>query len=146
MGNVIFEPKMKPHFLTMLLVTLFMVESAHSADPVKKLASIRDFAFGGIGAAGIISEGEVAFRGVLARPTAETDFTALLDSGNAQARCYSLVGLHVISPKAFAVQVKRFERDKTTVSTISGCMVMALPMSSVVTNISAGRYDSHVKK
>ena len=130
----------------MLLLTLFMAASIQAADPVKKLATIHDFAFGGIGAAGIISEGEVAFRGVLTRPTAEADFAALLDSGNAQARCYALAALHVISPRTFAVRVKRFERDQTTVSTISGCMIMALPMTSVVANISAGRYDGHVKK
>ena len=137
---------MKQISAALLLVSLFMAASVNAADPLKKLASIHDFAFGGIGVAGITSEGELAFQEVMARKTAGADFTALLDSGNPQARCYALVALHVVNPKAFAVQVKRFERDKTSVSTIGGCIIMAQPMSSVVANISAGRYDRHVKK
>ena len=146
-GLAIVSPSlpMKHTFIALLMI-LCLAASAHAADPVKKLASIHDFAFGGIGVAGTISEGEVAFKEVLARPTAEADFVALLDSGNAQARCYALAALHVINPKTYAARVKSFERDKTTVSTIGGCIIMVLPMSSVVATITAGRYDLHVKK
>lgn len=130
----------------LLLAGLLMAAGAHAADPVKKLASIHDFAFGGIGVVGITSEGELAFREILKRPTAEIDFAGLLESGNAQARCYALAALHVLNPKAYAARSAQFARNKSTVSTIAGCIKMELPMSSVVANITAGRYDRFVKK
>lgn len=46
-----------------------------------------------------------------------------------------------MSRKTYAAQAKRFERDKTSVSTIGGYIIMAQLMCSVITNISAGRYD-----
>lgn len=132
--------------LPVLLMLLLLATTVLPSDALKQLASIRDFAFGGIGVAGVTSEGELAFREVLKRGTAEADFTALLDSGNAQARCYALVGLHVLNPAACASAAKRFAHDKTAVSTIGGCIIMTQSMASVVANITAGRYDRHARK
>jgi len=115
------------------------------SDPLKELASIHDFAFGGIGAAGIISKGEVAFRQVLQRSTAEKDFVDLLATGNAQARCYALVALHGLNPGLYAERVRQFEGDRSKVTTIGGCIISEQPMSSVVINIGRGRYDSYLK-
>jgi hypothetical protein len=119
--------------------------AALAGDPLKKLASVHDFAFGGIGAAGVISEGEIAFREVLKRPSAEKDFLELLSKGNAQGRCYALVGLRHLNPKAYAVRAERFTQDKTKVSTIGGCIVMVQPMSSVAATIGADRYQPFLK-
>lgn len=135
---------MKPLSAT-LLILLLLVTTALPADPLKRLASVHDFAFGGIGVAGVTSEGELAFREVLKRRAAEADFTTLLDSGNAQARCYALVGLHVLNPKAYVIHARRFEHDNTAVCTIGGCIILTQPMASVVANITAGRYDRHAK-
>jgi len=78
---------------------------AESADALKELSATHDFAFGGVGVAGITSKGEIAFRQVLASPSSEKDFLDLLATGNAQARCYALVALHVLDPKRYVERV-----------------------------------------
>jgi hypothetical protein len=135
---------MKPLIFVMLLCA--SVAIAEASDPIKELASIPHFAFGGIGYTGTTSKGELAFREILKRPSAEMDFTNLLASGNAQARCYALVALHSLNPKAYADRVPQFEHDQTQVSLISGCIVTGEPMSSVVVSIGSGRYDSYLKR
>ncbi|MBX7206731.1 MAG: hypothetical protein K1X78_00350 [Verrucomicrobiaceae bacterium] len=132
--------------LAFAVAVLAVSSNLHAADPLTKLASIHDFAFGGVGFTGITSKGEVAFREVMERKTAAADFLALLDSGNPQAKCYALVGLRLLDPTAFGTQVKRFEKDKTKVSTMAGCMISEQLMLSVVANISAGRYDEQAKR
>ena len=140
------QPDMNRKLFLLLVAALSISGLLRADDAVKKLASVRDFAFGGVGVAGITSQGELAFRKVAGGKSAVADFAALLESGNAAARCYALTGLHVLAPDLFAQEIKRYEKDKTSVSTVSGCMIMSLPMSSVVANITAGRYDSYVKK
>ena len=132
---------------TLLSAILFCAFTvlAQSSDPLKELSSIHDFAFGGIGAAGTTSKGEIAFRQVLQRPSAEKDFVDLLATGNAQARCYALVALHALNPALYAERVRPFEGDESKVTTIGGCMIMEQTMASVVTNIGNGRYDSYLK-
>ena len=135
---------MKALIFAMLLCA--SVAIAETSDPITELASTHDFAFGGIGVAGTTSRGELAFREILKRPSAEKDFVELLASGNAQARCYALVALHSLNPKAYADRVRQFEHDQTDVSLIGGCIVTHEPMSSVVVNIGSGRYDSYLKR
>ena len=134
---------MKTLFLAILLCAFTAL--AENSDPLKELSSIHDFAFGGIGAAGTTSKGEIACRQVLHRPSAERDFVDLLTTGNAQARCYALVALHGLNPALYAERVREFEGDKSKVTTIGGCMIMEQTMASVVTNIGNGRYDPYLK-
>jgi hypothetical protein len=136
---------MKAFILASLIGVLAAAAAAAAGDPVKELASIHDFAFGGIGAAGTTSKGELAFREILKEPSAEKQFVDLLESGNAQARCYALVALHVLNPTIYADRVRQFEHESSEVSSIAGCMIMVLPMSSIVPNISSGRYDFYLK-
>jgi hypothetical protein len=132
---------------TLLSAILFCAFTAVAENdaPLKELSSIHDFAFGGIGAAGTTSKGEIAFRQVLQQPSAEKDFVDLLTTGNPQARCYALVALHGLNPALYAERVREFEGNQSKVSVIAGCMIMEEPMASVVTNISNGRYDSYLK-
>jgi hypothetical protein len=120
---------------------------AHAADALKNLARIDAFAFGGIGAAGTPSEGEIEFREILARPTAARDFLKLLDSGNRQAKCYALVAIRKLDPKSFpALAAPSLEDDRAKVKTISGCVIMELPIGSVVAGIAKGNYDLYLDR
>jgi hypothetical protein len=131
---------------TTVLLLLTWAVTVHAADSFETLSSIHDFAFGGIGAAGTTSKGEVAFRDIYNRPSAKDDFLKLLSSGNPQAKCYALVALRSLDPQTFSSKIETYKKDKTNVTTIGGCMIAVLPMSSVATNIEAGHYDSHIKK
>jgi hypothetical protein len=132
--------------LSTFLLLLIWAVSTHAADPLKTLSSIHDFAFGGIGVAGTISEGEVAFREIYNRPSAKDDFLQLLNSGNPQAKCYALVAFRGLNPQIYSSKIEEYKKDKTKVTTIGGCMIAVFPMSSVATNVEAGYYDSYIKK
>jgi hypothetical protein len=137
-----------PIFLTLALG--FLTSGSHAfADATtafRTLVRIDAFAFGGIGIVGTISPGEAAFREILAGPHPTADFRTLLEKGNAPARCYALVALHVLDPATFHAAAARFERSDTPVQTIGGCIISTLPFRSVLANISKGDYDSFVNK
>ena len=114
------------------------------AAPIDQLRSVSYFAFGGVGVAGTISQGEVAFRQVLQGPTAKENFLLLLKTGNPQGKCYALVGLRATDMKRFEADVAAFEDIQTPVDTIGGCIAETLPMRSVVANIRAGNYDLYL--
>lgn len=116
-----------------------------AGDARQTLADTREFAFGGVGVAGTTSAGELAFREVLKSPTAKADFAALTDGPNAPGRCYGLVGLRAVDPIAYRARIDRFRKDNTEVKTIAGCTIFTQPMSAVVVNIDAGRYDGYAK-
>ncbi len=132
--------------LSTFLLLLTWAVTIYAADPLQTLSSIHDFAFGGIGVAGTTSEGEVVFREIYNRPSAKDDFLKLLNSGDPQARCYALVALRGLSPQIYSSEIEKYKKDKTKVTTIGGCMIAVFPMSSVVSNIEAGYYDSYIKK
>jgi hypothetical protein len=132
--------------LSTFLLLLTWAVTTHAADPLQTLSSIHDFAFGGIGVAGTISEGEVAFREIYNRPSAKDDFLQLLNSGNPQAKCYALVALRGLNPQIYSSKIEEYKKDETKVTTIGGCMIAVFPMSSVATSVEAGYYDSYIKK
>lgn len=125
-----------------LLVLLLSVGFAKAdGDAVKRLETARMFAFGGVGAAGITTEEEVAFRAVLDSKTAEADFLRVLERGNGPGKCYALVGLRQKNRAAFTERVERLAKEKSEVETAAGCMLSKQPMYSIVANIKAGRFD-----
>ena len=111
----------------------------------RRLPKAHLFAFGGIGYAGITSNGEIAFKGVFASDSAAADFLQILKTGTPQAQCYALVGLRLKNRPEFDEQVKRFASSKDVVQTCAGCIMSKQPMSSVVANIQRGYYDESAK-
>jgi len=134
-----------PAWILILAGTFTQAWSAPADKPLKDLARVEAFAFGGIGVAGTKSAGEIDFRAILAQPSALADFRKLLVEGNRQAKCYALVALHKLQPKEFPALAASFAKDKAPVRTIGGCMVADLPMNSVVAGISKGNYDLYLR-
>lgn len=132
---------------SLVAVTLFAaLRAVSAADPMKSLRHAESFSFGGIGVAGTPSEGEVAFRELIARKYALKDFHKLLKSGDPEGQCYALVGIRKLQPKAFPNFAEKFRNDRTKVKTIGGCMISEQPMSSVVAGIAKGNYDAAVNR
>lgn len=112
---------------------------------VKALAETPVFAFGGIGYAGITSQGEVAFRNVLASNSAAADFLQVVKTGNPQAQCYGLIGLRLKDRAAYDEQVKHFVTSRKEVQTCAGCSMSKQMMLSVVANIRNGAFDKQAE-
>jgi hypothetical protein len=61
--------------------------AAERSDPiVDRMAEVNLFAFGGVGFAGVISEGERDYRLILSRPSAQADFEKLFAVGTLEAK------------------------------------------------------------
>jgi hypothetical protein len=127
------------------LAIIALLTASILARDLEDLAKIDHFAFGGVGFAGTTSKGELAFRKVISDRTAREEFLKLLATGSPEAQCYALAGLRALNPATYDEKAKRFEKDPRQVTTIGGCIVMKVPMHSVVANISRGHYDASIK-
>jgi hypothetical protein len=124
-------------------------ESAAPAEPqtpqqaYEQLLTVKSFAFGGVGFAGITSDGERAFHTIAAATNALELFRVALTNGTTEARLYALCGIRKLAPKRFEAHAKPLVAANPTASTMSGCIVTELPASKVVQNIAAGLYDRY---
>jgi hypothetical protein len=110
-------------------------------DPVLgRMAKLELFAFGGVGFAMSISDGETDFGGLLSRPSAAADFQRLFAAGNAQAKCYALVGLRQLNRQRFEALAASLRLSKSPVATAHSCLMFSVPMSEIVARIQAGSY------
>jgi hypothetical protein len=103
------------------------------------------FALGGIGVAGTTSKEELVFRTLLHEPNAAGKLKALLSEANLAGQCYALLGLYVLHDAAYEENVARYKSNDARVKTVAGCSITEQPVSSVVSNIAAGRYDGMLK-
>jgi hypothetical protein len=131
--------------LWMVLVVLMSAVSAQPSEPVdstfERLAKLDRFAFGGIGDAGITSQGEKDYKLILARPSALADFEKLLPAGNPQAKSYALFGIRAINPDRFEELSRNLRESKIEVVTQSGCIEYKEPLGTVLKHIEAGEYS-----
>ncbi len=85
--------------LTVTLIAGIMLEqsgvsvAATSENSARDVAAAKSFAFGGIGVAGLMSEGERNLRAVLERPDASQHLQTALSHATPAGKLYILVGL-----------------------------------------------------
>src|ERR1700720_5057487 len=101
--------------LVLLLLFVPVPQSAHPPDAVvERLAKTGAFAFGSVGFGAIISPGEKDYRTVFNRSSALEDFEKLYSSGNLQAKCYALAGIHRLDPPRFRELAQPLRDSKET--------------------------------
>jgi hypothetical protein len=110
------------------------------------LCTVKKFAFGGVGYAGMTSEGEFAFRAVLKSPKAAEIFRDACLRATDEGKLYALCGLRQTDREAYDHYVAMFRVETRKVRTQSGCMWSEKPMDTVVQEIVNGSYDSHFAK
>ena len=125
-----------------ILMALCAAAAETQNDPAfDRLAHADMFAFGGVGFAGTISQGEKDLRLIMARPSALADFERLFAVGNIQAKAYALVAIHHLDHAKFAELAAPLRESKTPVQTIHGCIVSHESISSLIARIEAGDYS-----
>jgi hypothetical protein len=131
--------------LWMVLVVLMSAASAQPSETVdstfERLARVDRFAFGGIGYAGVTSQGEKNYKLILARPSALADFEKLLSVGNPQAKSYALFGIRALNPGRFKELSLNLRESKIEVVTQRGCIEYKEPLGTVLKHIEAGEYS-----
>jgi hypothetical protein len=109
-------------------------EEEVQADPVGQLSKIEQFAFGGVGFAGTISQGEQLYNAILKRPTATADFFGITKQGTAEAKMYAFHALAHLSPDQYR-KLKKSAKRSENVTTMQGCLVSEQTVGEVLDGI-----------
>src|SRR6266536_4929467 len=107
-----------------VLSQLGVSAAATSENPAARdLAAAKSFAFGGIGVAGLMSEGERNLRAVLERPDASHQLQAALAHATPAGELYILVGLRRCERAAYQKIFDSLARPNDDVEVARGCMI-----------------------
>jgi hypothetical protein len=130
-----------------VLLAQFGVAAAPSqCAPARDLAAAKSFAFGGIGVAGLMSEGERNLRAVLGRPDASQQLQAALAHATPAGELYILVGLRRCDRGAYQKIFGPLARPSDEVEVARGCMISREPFGQLLSQIHDGRFDDYLSR
>jgi hypothetical protein len=113
---------------------------------VRDLATAKSFAFGGVGVAGLMSEGERNLRAVLERPDASQQLQAALTHATPGGELYILVGLRRCDRAAYQKIFGSVARPNDAVEVVRGCMISREPFRQLLSEIQDGRFDDYLSR
>ncbi len=135
------------HFTgVLLLLCLAFAEPLSASDSVSRLQHARIFALGGIGYAGVMSDGERALRTVLKQSDASMSLEAVLPHASVAGQLYALLGLRLRDRAAYARALHTLPPRDSQVETMRGCSVGRESFRELVSKIEHGRYDSSLSR
>ena len=129
-------------FLILAAVSMHAKESNDAV--LARFSKVGAFAFGGIGFAGVTSEGEKDFRNILASSSAQAQFEQLYATGNLQAKAYALVGIRRLDMRRYNELSTPLRDISQPVTVFRRCIMSHELFSSLLKSIDDGAYD--VKK
>ena len=107
---------------------------------VRDLAAAKSLAFGGVGVAGLMSEGERNLRAVLERPDASQQLHAALAHATPAGTLYILIGLRRCDRAAYQKVFDSLARPSNDVEVVRGCMISKEPFRQISNIYIALRY------
>ena len=120
--------------------------SSSENSAVRDLAAAKSLAFGGVGVAGLMSEGERNLRAVLARADASRELQAALAHATPAGTLYILVGLRRCDRAAYQKVFDSLARPSDNVEVVRGCMISKEPLRQVLSQIQDGRFDDYLSR
>jgi hypothetical protein len=114
--------------------------------PARDLAAAKSFALGGIGVAGLMSEGERNLRAVLHQSDASQQLQAALAHATPAGKLYILVGLRRCDRAAYQKIFASFAPPNDQVEVARGCMISREPFSRLLSEIQDGRFDDYLSR
>jgi hypothetical protein len=112
----------------------------------RDLAAAKSFAFGGIGVAGLMSEGERNLRGLLQQSDASQQLQAALAHATLAGKLYILVGLRRCDRSAYQKIFDSVARPNDDVEVARGCMISREPFRQLLSQIQEGRFDDYLTR
>ena len=113
---------------------------------VRDLAAAKSLAFGGVGVAGLMSEGERNLRAVLERPDASQLLQAALAQATPAGTLYILVGLRRCDRATYQKVFDSLSRPGNDVEVVRGCMISKEPFRQVLSQVQEGRFDDYLSR
>jgi hypothetical protein len=136
----------------MLIASLALAQLGASTDTgsensaLRNLAAAKSFAFGGVGVAGLMSEGERNLRAVLEMPDASQQLQAALAHATPAGKLYILVGLRRYDRAAYQKILDSLTRPNDDVEVARGCMISKEPFRQLLSQIQDGRFDDYLSR
>src|SRR6478672_6178764 len=112
----------------------------------RDLAEAKSLAFGGVGVAGLMSEGEGNLRAVLQQPDASQQLQAALAHATPAGKLYILVGLRRCDRAAYQKVFDSLARPNDDVEVARGCMISREPFRQLLSEVQAGRFDDYLSR
>lgn len=112
----------------------------------RDVAAAKSLAFGGVGVAGIMSEGERNLRAVLALPDASQQLQAAFARATPAGKLYILVGLRRCDRDAYQKVFESLGRPNDDVEVVRGCMINKEPFSQALSEVQNGRFDDYLSR
>jgi hypothetical protein len=122
------------------------VTAASENSAARDLAAAKSFAFGDIGVAGLMSEGERNLRAVLERPDTSQQLQAALAHATPAGELYILVGLRRCDRAAYEKVFGSLARLNDDVEVARGCMISREPFRRLLSEIQDGRFDDYLSR
>src|SRR5215470_2568393 len=110
------------------------------------VAAAKSLAFGGVGVAGLMSEGERNLRAVLEQSDASQQLQAALAHATPAGKLYILVGLRRCDRAAYQKVFDSLARPSDEVEIARGCMVSREPFRQLLSEIQDGRFDDYLSR
>ena len=142
---------MKTHLIILIAgIALSQLDNSAASSsensPARDLAAAKSLAFGGIGVAGLMSEGERNLRAVLERPDASQQLQSALAHATPAGKLYILVGLRTCDRAAYQKAFDSLAAPNDDVEVVRGCMVSKEPFRQVLSQVQDGRFDDYLSK
>jgi hypothetical protein len=122
------------------------VAATSESSAARDVAAAKSFAFGGIGVAGLMSEGERNLRAVLERPDASQQLLAALSHATPAGKLYILVGLRRCDRAAYQKVFDSLARPNDDVELARGCMISREPFRQLLSEVQDGRFDDYLSQ
>ena len=130
-----------------ILLSQFGISAATSENSaVRDLAAAKSLAFGGVGVAGLMSEGERNLRAVLEQPDPLQQLQAALAHATPAGKLYILVGLRRCDRAAYQKVFGSLARPSDDVEVVRGCMISKEPFRQLLSQIQDGRFDDYLSR
>jgi len=125
--------------------TISIVTSSENS-AAQDVAAAKSLAFGGVGVAGLMSEGERNLRTVLERPDASQRLQAALAHATPAGKLYILVGLRRCDRAAYQKVFDSLSHPNDDVEVVRGCMISKEPFRQVMAQVQEGRFDDYLSR
>ena len=142
---------MKTFFILTLIAgialsQLAIATGASESSAVRDLAAAKSLAFGGVGVAGLMSEGERNLRAVLDRPDASQQLQSALGQATPAGKLYILVGLRRCDRAAYQKAFDSLSRPNDDVQVVRGCMISKEPFRQALSQVQDGKFDDYLSR
>ena len=127
--------------LSALAWIVISAPSIHAASETALEKTIT-FAMGGVGYAGVMSEGERTLREILKETNAARRLESVLPNAAPAGQLYALLGLRLRDRSAYQRGLEKYRANDAKVPTMRGCILQRESFRKLVEEIERGEYDS----